>query len=86
MVLEAPGYCTQTFVLHDREFVDDLDFFTPFGVCHAADPEAMAGPTTAVYTCLALKNVAPKVEVDIFDNVMDCLTILSCDFRSFMLL
>lgn len=42
----------------------------------------MAGSTAAVYTCLALENVTPQVEVDIFDNAIDCLTILSCVFRT----
>lgn len=32
----------------------------------------MAGRTTAVYTCLALENVAPQVEVEIFDCAIDC--------------
>lgn len=41
----------------------------------------MTGRTKAVYTCFALENVAPKVEVDIFVSTIDCLTIFSCVFR-----
>lgn len=41
----------------------------------------MTGRRLAMYTCLALENVTPEVEVDIFVNVMDCLIIFSCVFR-----
>ena len=42
-----------------------------FGKCHTGAPYVIAGRTTAVYTCLALFNVAPHVEVAIL--VSHCL-------------
>lgn len=43
-----------------------VDLLASCDVCHVVDPYVIAGRATAVYTCLALVNVAPQVEVEIF--------------------
>ena len=60
--------------------VIDLFLFTSFGVCQTIEPYVVAGHTTAVYTCLALANDIPQVDVEVFVKAILCLTIF-CIFR-----
>lgn len=46
--------------------------FISFGVCQITAPYAIAGRTTAVYTCRALLNVAPHVDAATLVNAIDC--------------
>lgn len=47
------------------------------GSCHTACPNTIVGRITALYTCLALRNVAPQVEAVVRVRARVCFAIFS---------
>lgn len=66
VALKAPAIVRRHLFCITESLLVDVDFLASFGFCHTVDPYVIAGRTIAVYACLALANVAPQVEGEIF--------------------